>query len=841
MNKLLKMLSSVGGGTKAVPAVPKLNLAAFGKHPGWDDHIPGIGLETETLAQLKQTFYVGGIGSQIDSGAWEKLEPGKRVEGFAHTFLWRRQGHLILGRLWSSTDRKGRAKYPMILGTDSTGVSLGFLLANAWRELEQLQNTCRSLATAEQVATACQTAQARLRTLLEATPQAGVASPIPIEARRRFLASPQFGEQQTGLLRILHELSGLQSNLAPGRSLPAGSQTGARSGHLRVPVVGQSPAEIYQFWLDFFRCAFPPEVPLLLILRDGVEWLDVIVGETSGDEFFCLQATPLAAPLATQIPYELKPELGARLQQMTAILLGSPAAASAEPQRTPPPASPEAGSGASEAHAPARRSKLPLILTVLAVILLVGGGWFLFVPNKPSPALSATLPTVTATAPPTAKPAMPPTAPPVAKPAPLASAPLPTKAGTESQAKYDEAMKQAQAALQQQQFETAASLATAALAVKSNDPAALALREQASTRLAAVAAGQKLAAEFRAMLTAGRLALEEKHYDAAITQAQAALRLQTNDPEAVDLLAQANRGKKLEQDNLEYTRALQAAQSAFQQKQYQPTIEKAAAVLAIKPNDPTALDLQRQAKSRLADLQAAAQQQEQFAVLLQAGQTAFEGKNYAAAASNADAALVLSPEDPAARALRASARTRADYGAALSAGQAALARTNYAVALQQAESALALNPTGQEALKLKADAFAGTELQRARVLLGQTNYAAALALCDQHSNETAFTVLTAEIHQAELQELQQLDEQLEIWQVWFGILRQKDAKSAKARMPEQKKMAQEIEGGTLTEDGITLYNSLVAKLESRLKALHQLDAHRLEIITNIKKKIIEHS
>jgi hypothetical protein len=309
----------------------------------------------------------------------------------------------------------------------------------------------------------------------------------------------------------------------------------------------------------------------------------------------------------------------------------------------------------------------------------------------------------------------------------------------------------------------------------------------------------------------------------------------------VDLLAQANRGKKLEQDNLEYTRALQAAQSAFQQKQYQPTIEKAAAVLAIKPNDPTALDLQRQAKSRLADLQAAAQQQEQFAVLLQAGQTAFEGKNYAAAASNADAALVLSPEDPAARALRASARTRADYGAALSAGQAALARTNYAVALQQAESALALNPTGQEALKLKADAFAGTELQRARVLLGQTNYAAALALCDQHSNETAFTVLTAEIHQAELQELQQLDEQLEIWQVWFGILRQKDAKSAKARMPEQKKMAQEIEGGTLTEDGITLYNSLVAKLESRLKALHQLDAHRLEIITNIKKKIIEHS
>ena len=109
---------------------PMINLAAFGKHPGWDDHIPGIGLETEGLANLKQLLYVTGIGGQIDSGGWEKLEAGKRLEGFDHTFLWQRQGQLLLGRLWSSTDRKGRAKYPMVICVESQGISPGRLVTS---------------------------------------------------------------------------------------------------------------------------------------------------------------------------------------------------------------------------------------------------------------------------------------------------------------------------------------------------------------------------------------------------------------------------------------------------------------------------------------------------------------------------------------------------------------------------------------------------------------------------------------------------------------------------------------------------------------------------------------
>ena len=74
MKNLLRNIFRLDGRPKPVPLAPAINLAAFGKHPGWDDHIPGIGLETEQLARLKQSFYVAGIGRQIDSGAWEKLD-----------------------------------------------------------------------------------------------------------------------------------------------------------------------------------------------------------------------------------------------------------------------------------------------------------------------------------------------------------------------------------------------------------------------------------------------------------------------------------------------------------------------------------------------------------------------------------------------------------------------------------------------------------------------------------------------------------------------------------------------------------------------------------------------
>src|SRR3954469_19188632 len=122
MAAFIKSLSRLlGASPKSAPA---LHLAAFGKHPGWNDHLDDLGLDTDALITAKRLLYVQGISQNIDSGAWDKLDessdadtPGTigRLDLFRHDFLWHMPSIMLAGRLWSSSDGKGRDKYPMVL------------------------------------------------------------------------------------------------------------------------------------------------------------------------------------------------------------------------------------------------------------------------------------------------------------------------------------------------------------------------------------------------------------------------------------------------------------------------------------------------------------------------------------------------------------------------------------------------------------------------------------------------------------------------------------------------------------------------------------------------------
>src|SRR5204863_1992020 len=117
-------------------------LAAFGKNPGWDDHVEDLGLETQSLNLAKTIFYVNGIGGQIDSGAWERLDSSQQVATFNHVFVWQRAGQLLLGRLWSSSDGKGRTRYPMVVCVHCSGISLSWALNQVLPRLEQIEQAC---------------------------------------------------------------------------------------------------------------------------------------------------------------------------------------------------------------------------------------------------------------------------------------------------------------------------------------------------------------------------------------------------------------------------------------------------------------------------------------------------------------------------------------------------------------------------------------------------------------------------------------------------------------------------------------------------------------------------
>src|SRR5260221_13113215 len=88
-------------------------LGAFGKHPGWDDHVEDLGLETESLVFAKKLIYLEGIGGEIDAGALGKIDSPPHLPSLKHFFVLRRSGQFLFSRMWSSSDGTGRPRFPM--------------------------------------------------------------------------------------------------------------------------------------------------------------------------------------------------------------------------------------------------------------------------------------------------------------------------------------------------------------------------------------------------------------------------------------------------------------------------------------------------------------------------------------------------------------------------------------------------------------------------------------------------------------------------------------------------------------------------------------------------------
>jgi len=163
-------------------------LGAFGKHPGWDDHVEDLGLESESLIFAKKLIYVEGIGGQIDAGAWEKLDPAQQLPSFKHVFVWHRSGQFLIGRMWSSSDGKGRTRYPMVICAHCVGVPLSWALDQVLPRLESMERACLQTRDAADVRAILARYRNELRnSLADMIPETELA-PVSAENRARFLA-----------------------------------------------------------------------------------------------------------------------------------------------------------------------------------------------------------------------------------------------------------------------------------------------------------------------------------------------------------------------------------------------------------------------------------------------------------------------------------------------------------------------------------------------------------------------------------------------------------------------------------------------------------------------------
>lgn len=254
----------------AIQGKAQLFLAVFGKHPGWDDHIDDLGIETKRLAEVKRVMYFECIAGNIDAGSWEALDDSARLSAFAHEFVWRTPGGLVVGRLWSSKDGKGRSKYPMVVVAQCDNLPSSFIASHVMPALAGMQEKCQAAAGAAEVIQIADQTRARLREAM-AGEGAGdadsfVASPKQLAA---MLAGAGMSGDSVGMHRVMYEI---EREMAPFR--PIGKGDGkkstrlidARAQHLRVPMIGASSIDAARFWMGVLSREVDGSVSQLVIV-----------------------------------------------------------------------------------------------------------------------------------------------------------------------------------------------------------------------------------------------------------------------------------------------------------------------------------------------------------------------------------------------------------------------------------------------------------------------------------------------------------------------------------------------------------------------------------------------
>jgi|GEM_PF-1775142 len=284
----------------------KVHVAAFGKHPGWDDHIEEIGLDCAPLVKAKRVLYTECIGGNIDLGEWEKLDESKRLP-FRHEFLWMVPEGVIVGRFWGSSDGKGRTKYPMIVCAFVENGPADWACVQVLPRLAQVEADCTATNSAELVRFTVGTCQREL----EKASEAYNADPPPEEAVgdlvARLMKSPDLSaDGHQGMVRVLYEMNReLVGFKRSGQTSITSKSYEPPGAHLRVPKVLKGAGESARAWVRVMEQEILAGYPVMVLQPEGQRFVDVLVGEPKVKAFFCARAGEGALGLTSDVPYTM--------------------------------------------------------------------------------------------------------------------------------------------------------------------------------------------------------------------------------------------------------------------------------------------------------------------------------------------------------------------------------------------------------------------------------------------------------------------------------------------------------------------------------------------------------
>ena len=289
----------------------KVFVAVFGKHPAWNDHIDDIGLETDALIAAKRILYVQGIGGNVDSGSWDKLRENQQIEDFKHLFLWCVGHSIIVGRLWSSRDGKGRTSYPMVVCVQCYQLSLEWIFENILPGLEKIENNCMAATSADDVRIIIENARKEFRQLSQQCPPCTDLLQIHPDALTKIAEGFEECGNREGLLRILYhierEVERYKPDAADGRKTKTMTMA-LRPTLLRIPVSPPTMLEGALWWISFLLVKLGMNTPLFLLMPLEKSWMDIIIGEPTTSQLYCLRASRKGVPLTSSVPYNMDSE-----------------------------------------------------------------------------------------------------------------------------------------------------------------------------------------------------------------------------------------------------------------------------------------------------------------------------------------------------------------------------------------------------------------------------------------------------------------------------------------------------------------------------------------------------
>jgi hypothetical protein len=301
---------------------PAAYVATFGKHPAWNDFADDLGLETDRLVELKRLVMQG-----IDANAaqWDHLHEQQRLESLRHLLVWVTAQGVVVARLWSSSDGKGRKRFPMVACAECRGVTPAAVLGLVPAVLERVEQECRTAATQQEVAAALDRARSELRQWVASAASAAAPGDLSTnEAAARLASCPALGEPRRGLTTLLYRLDQEAPHLLTwGRDVPDSRTGSSRPAYLRLPACAPAPADAALLWYKFLSGVVSRAASCMVILPAGERWADLVVGDPSPASLYCLRANEKGVPLTTDIPYSIDAAFADKAARFLATLTPS--------------------------------------------------------------------------------------------------------------------------------------------------------------------------------------------------------------------------------------------------------------------------------------------------------------------------------------------------------------------------------------------------------------------------------------------------------------------------------------------------------------------------------------